>query len=58
MFREQADWTFILLLELSTKEMRHLSRKVPLQAYHTSQYMVRFFSSNGAALSQEVPAVK
>jgi hypothetical protein len=34
-FRVQADWTFILPLELSTKELRHLSRKMPPQAYQT-----------------------
>jgi hypothetical protein len=39
-FRAQADWTFILPLELPIKELRHLPRKMPLQAYQTSQYVV------------------
>jgi hypothetical protein len=39
-FRVQADWTFILLSELPVKVLRHLPRKMPLQAYQTSQYMV------------------
>jgi hypothetical protein len=39
-FRAQADWTFILLSELPTKELRHLPRKMPLQADLTSQYVV------------------
>jgi hypothetical protein len=39
-FRVQADWTFILPSELPTKELRHLSRKMPPQAYQTSQYVV------------------
>jgi hypothetical protein len=39
-FRAQADWTFILPLELPKKELRHLPRKMPLQAYQTSQYVV------------------
>jgi hypothetical protein len=39
-FRAQADWTFILPSELPMKELRHLLRKMPLQAYQTSQYMV------------------
>jgi hypothetical protein len=39
-FRAQAGWTFILLSELPTKELRHLPRKMPSQAYQTSQYMV------------------
>jgi hypothetical protein len=59
--RLQADWTFILPLELPTKELHHLPRKMPLQAYQTSQYMVplaAFFSASGTALSQEVPTVK
>jgi hypothetical protein len=40
MFSAQADWTFILPSELPTKELRHLPRKMPTQAYQTSQYMV------------------
>jgi hypothetical protein len=40
MFRAQADWTFILPSELPTKELRHLPRKMPPQADHTSQYVV------------------
>jgi hypothetical protein len=40
MFRAQADWTFILPLELPTKEPRDLPRKMPPQAYQTSQYVV------------------
>jgi hypothetical protein len=40
MFRAQADWTFILPSELPTKELRHLPRKIPPQAYQTSQYVV------------------
>jgi hypothetical protein len=39
-FREQADWTFILPSELPTKELPHLPRKIPPQTYHTSQYTV------------------
>jgi hypothetical protein len=39
-FREQANWTFILPSELPTKELRHLPRKMPPQAYQTSQYVV------------------
>jgi hypothetical protein len=39
-FRAQADWTFILLLEVPTKELRHLLRKLLPQAYQTSQYVV------------------
>jgi hypothetical protein len=39
-FRAQADWTFILASELPKKELRHLPRKMPLQAYQTSQYVV------------------
>jgi hypothetical protein len=39
-FRAQADWTFILPSELPTKELRHLPRKMPPQAYQTSQYGV------------------
>jgi hypothetical protein len=39
-FRVQADWTFILLLELPTKELCHLPRKMPPQAYQASQYLV------------------
>jgi hypothetical protein len=37
----QADWTFILPSELPTKELRHLLRKMPPQAYRTSQYVVQ-----------------
>jgi hypothetical protein len=40
MFRAQADWTFILASELPKKDLRHLPRKIPLQAYQTSQYVV------------------
>jgi hypothetical protein len=40
MFRAHTDWTFILLSELPTKELRHLPRKMPPQAYQTSQYVV------------------
>jgi hypothetical protein len=36
----QADWTFILPSELPTKELHHLLRKMPPQAYQTSQNMV------------------
>jgi hypothetical protein len=36
----QADWTFILLLELPMKELCHLPRKMPPQSYQTSLYMV------------------
>jgi hypothetical protein len=39
-FRAQADWTLILQSELPTKELRHLPRKMPPQAYQTSQYVV------------------
>jgi hypothetical protein len=39
-FRVQADWTIIIPYELPTKELRHLPRKVPPQAYQTSQYVV------------------
>jgi hypothetical protein len=39
-FRAQADWTFILPLELPTKELRHLPRKIPPQANQASQYVV------------------
>jgi hypothetical protein len=39
-FRAQADWTFILPSELFKKEMRHWPRKMPPQAYQTSQYVV------------------
>jgi hypothetical protein len=39
-FRAQTDWTFILPSDLSTKELRHLPRKMPPQAYQTSQYVV------------------
>jgi hypothetical protein len=31
MFRAQADWKFILPLELPAKELRHLPRKMPPQ---------------------------
>jgi uncharacterized protein YeaC (DUF1315 family) len=40
MFRAQADWAFIFLSELPTKELGHLPRKMPPQAYQTSQYAV------------------
>jgi hypothetical protein len=40
-FRAQADWTFSLPSELPTKELRHLPRKIPPQAYQTSQNVVR-----------------
>jgi hypothetical protein len=53
-FRAHADWTFILPSELSTKVLRRLPRKMPPQAYQTSQYVVprgaAFFSASGAAL--------
>jgi hypothetical protein len=39
-FRTQADWTFISPSELTTKELRHLPRKMPPQAYQTSQDVV------------------
>jgi hypothetical protein len=39
-FRAQADWTFILPSELLTKELLHLPRKMPPQAYRTSQCVV------------------
>jgi hypothetical protein len=39
-FRVQADWTFILTSQNPTKELYHLRRKVPPQAYWTSQYVV------------------
>jgi hypothetical protein len=39
MFRAQGDWTFILPSELPTKELRHLPRKMPPQAYQNFQYM-------------------
>jgi hypothetical protein len=39
-FRAQADLTFILSSELPTKELHHLPRKIPPQAYQTSQYVV------------------
>jgi hypothetical protein len=32
-FREQADWTFILPSELPTKELRPLPRKMPPKDY-------------------------
>jgi hypothetical protein len=38
--RAQDDWTFILPSELPTKVLRHLPRKMPPQAYQTSQYAV------------------
>jgi hypothetical protein len=40
MLRAQADWKFILPSELPTKELHHLPRKMPPQAYQTSQYVV------------------
>jgi hypothetical protein len=39
-FRAQAGWAFILSLELPTKELRHLPRKMAPQAYQTFQYVV------------------
>jgi hypothetical protein len=39
-FREQPDWTLILPSELPTKELGHLLKKMPSQAYQTSQYVV------------------
>jgi hypothetical protein len=54
MFRAQAVWTFILPSEFPTKELRHLPRKMPPQAYQTSQYVVPcggIFLASGAALS-------
>jgi hypothetical protein len=39
-FRAQTDWIFILPSELPTKELHHLPRKMPPQAYQTSQYVV------------------
>jgi hypothetical protein len=39
-FRTQADWTIILPSELPAKMLRHLARKMPPQAYQTSQYVV------------------
>jgi hypothetical protein len=39
-FRAQADWIFILQSELPTKEMLQLPKKMPPQAYQTSQYLV------------------
>jgi hypothetical protein len=39
-FRAQADCTFILPSELPAKELRLLPRKMPPQAYQTSQYVV------------------
>jgi hypothetical protein len=39
-FRAQSDWTCMLLLELPMKELCHLPRKMSLQAYQTSQYVV------------------
>jgi hypothetical protein len=39
-FRAQADWTFILRSELPAKVLRNLPRKMPPQAYQTSQYVV------------------
>jgi hypothetical protein len=38
--RAQADWTFILPLELPTKELRQLPSKMPPQTYRTSQYVM------------------
>jgi hypothetical protein len=57
-FRAQADSAFILPSELPAKELHHLPRKVPPQAYQTSQYAAAFFSASGAALSQGVLTVK
>jgi hypothetical protein len=56
-FRGQADWTFILPLELPTTELRHSPRKMLPQAYQTSQYVVlrsTIFLVSGVALSQKV----
>jgi hypothetical protein len=39
-FRAQADGIFLLPSVLFTKELRHLPRKMPPQAYQTSQYVV------------------
>jgi hypothetical protein len=39
-FSAKASWIFILPSELPTKELRHLPRKMPPQAYQTSQYVV------------------
>jgi hypothetical protein len=60
-FRAQADWTFILPSELPTKELRHLLRKMLMQAYQTSQYAVPrggIFLVSDATPFQEVPTVK
>jgi hypothetical protein len=38
--RAQADWTFTLPSELPTKELHHLPRKMPPQAYRTCQDVV------------------
>jgi hypothetical protein len=59
--RAQADWIFIFAPQRPTKELRHLPRKMPPQAYQTSQYVGPtggIISSSGAALLQEVQAVK
>jgi hypothetical protein len=40
LYRTQADWTFILPSEHPAKELRHLPRKMPRQAYQTSQHVV------------------
>jgi hypothetical protein len=40
MFRAQADWTFILTLEVPAKELGQWRRHMPPQAYQTSQYVV------------------
>jgi hypothetical protein len=46
-FRAQADWAFILPSELPTKELRHLPRKMPQQAYQTSMNVVSRGGING-----------
>jgi hypothetical protein len=40
-FTAQADWSFVLLSELPTNELRHWQRTMPPQAYQPSQYGVR-----------------
>jgi hypothetical protein len=62
-FIAQADWTFILPSELPTKELCYLPRKMPQQAYQTSEHAVPresiFFSRQVVQhFSQEVPTVK
>jgi hypothetical protein len=60
-FRAQADWTFILPSELLTKELRHLPRKMPPQAYQTSQYVVPrggIFLGKWRSIFAEVAKVK